>query len=64
MDKKYGEYAVEASSDNWKTYFEKHEKKLFQIHTTKDDWKRYSLWGRCGMRVGQVIGLIEIKITI
>ena len=41
----------------------KHPKKLILIETTKEDWKQYSLWGRFGMRVGQIIGLIEIKIT-
>ena len=41
----------------------KHTKKLILIETTKEDWKQYSLWGRFGMRVGQIIGLIEIKIT-
>ena len=40
----------------------KHAKKLISIETTKKDWEQYSLWGRFGMRVGQIIGLIEINI--
>ena len=39
----------------------KHAKKLITIEITKEDWEKYSLWGRFGMRVGQAIGLIEIE---
>ena len=38
-----------------------HAKKLITIEIKKEDWKKYSLWGRFGMRVGQAIGLIEIE---
>jgi len=36
-------------------------KKLIVLKTTKKEWKQYSLWGRFGIRVGQIIGLIEIN---
>ena len=39
----------------------KHAKKLITMEITKEDWGKYSLWGRFGMRVGQAIGLIEIE---
>ena len=40
----------------------KSPKKLITIDIPKEDWKHYSLWGRFGMRAGQIIGLIEINI--
>ena len=38
-----------------------HQQKLIRIEPTKEDWKKFSLWGRFGMRVAQVIGLLEIR---
>jgi len=40
----------------------KHQKKLMLIEITIEDWKQYSLWGRFGMRMMQLIGLVEIRI--
>jgi len=40
----------------------KYPKKLIELNVTKEDWIKYSLWGRFGMGVAQVIGLLEINI--
>lgn len=40
-----------------------HAKKLIIITTNKEEYKKYSLWGRVGIRIGQFIGLIELNIT-
>lgn len=41
---------------------EGHTKKLIRMTVTKEDWKQYSLWGRFGIRVCQIIGLIEVNV--